>query len=89
MTSDPYLDNISALAAVVREMDAAVPALKHGACRHCREAIVFKPYWLDGKQPNPPIWSHLGSSTTCRTRPADWPADGWPHAEPLSTTPRS
>ncbi|MEO3856159.1 hypothetical protein [Acrocarpospora sp. B8E8] len=81
-----HVPDFAAAAAVVREMDAAVPAQGHGTCRHCDGPIVFKPYWLDGKLPNPPIWFHPDSGTTCNTRPKGWPADSWPHAEPLPAT---
>jgi hypothetical protein len=64
--------------------DARVATVDEGTCRHCGKPLVFKPYFLDGKQPNPPIWWHPHSNcTTCSTRPADWPkSSSWPTAEP-------
>lgn len=67
---------------LIADLDARVPTQAEGTCRHCGQPIVFKPYFLDGKQPNPPIWSHRGKVTTCSTRPAGW-RTGWPVAEPV------
>ena len=83
MSADPCIENISALAVAVHEMEDAAPTLKHGTCRNCGKPLVFKPFFLDGKQPNPPIWFHPHSGRTCSTRPADWPKDGWPCADPI------
>lgn len=66
----------------IEQENAKVPTVAEGTCRHCGKPIVFKPFFLDGKQPNPPIWFHPQAGTTCSTRPAGWPKDGWPHAEP-------
>jgi len=61
-------------------------------CVHCGEPIVFRPYFLDGKSPNPPVWWHpwpdrlggLGGGFTCNTRPEGWAGDSWPRATPPS-----
>lgn len=65
---------------------AAVPAIAEGTCRYCGKPIVFKPRWLDGKQPNPPVWLHPAAGITCSTRPTGWSTDSWPIAEPATAT---
>lgn len=65
----------------IAELDARVPSAAEGTCKHCDKPIVFKPYYLDGKRPNPPIWFHQPGSTTCSTRPKGW-RGRWPLAEP-------
>lgn len=51
-------------------------------CRNCGEVIVCKPYYLDGREPNPSIWFHPPGSRTCSTRPSSWQGDRWPTAVP-------
>lgn len=51
------------------------------ACQHCGQEIVYEPYFLDSKQPNPPVWAHSTGAKTCDTRPDGW-GGGWPMAEP-------
>ena len=75
-------DFIGEAAALVRGMDAAIPAQDRDTCAHCGEGLVFKPFFLDGKQPNPPVWFHDGSGRTCRTRPKGWRKQSWPCAVP-------
>ncbi|OLT24364.1 hypothetical protein BJF79_13555 [Actinomadura sp. CNU-125] len=57
-------------------------AAREAVCKHCGKPIVFAPYWLDARLPNPHIWFHPPGATTCSTRPDGWPEDDWPHAEP-------
>lgn len=56
-------------------------------CRHCTQHIIWQPWFLDGKQPNPPVWSHIHSGVkSCSSRSAGAPkSDLWPFAEPPST----
>lgn len=65
---------------------AKVPTEAESTCINCGQPIVFKPYWLDGKQPNPPVWWHPGAGFTCPTRPAGWRSTTWPMAEPTPQT---
>lgn len=71
---------------VIAALDARVPTEDTGTCRHCRKPIVFKPYYLDGKLPNPPIWWHPPGSVTCSTRPKGWRKRRWPTAEPVEAS---
>lgn len=60
--------------------------LREGTCEHCGKPIVFEPFFLDGKRPNPPIWFHPGGGKTCSTIPPGWTDPGWPRATPKETT---
>ncbi|MFD3535214.1 hypothetical protein [Streptomyces sp. NPDC058661] len=52
-------------------------------CQNCAKEIIWEPWFRDGKQPNPPVWSHTHSGTqSCSSRPDDWPHDRWPFAAP-------
>lgn len=54
-------------------------------CKHCGERIVFKPFFLDGREPNPPVWFHPNAGSTCSTRPESWDSGTWPRAEPADS----
>lgn len=32
-------------------------------CVNCEREIVFAPFFLDGKLPNPPMWTHVHSGS--------------------------
>jgi hypothetical protein len=69
----------------IASLDAAVPAESVSTCSNCGNAVVFKPYYLDGKESNPPIWFHPPGSVTCSTKPKGWRV-GWPTATPADQT---
>lgn len=60
------------------------PAGRETTCRHCGEVVEFAPYFLDGKEPNPPVWKHVAypGGRTCKTQPKGWRKQSWPVAEP-------
>jgi hypothetical protein len=66
---------------VISALDSLMPTQAVGICLHCDKPIVFKPYFLDGKLPNPPIWFHPPGSRTCATKPKGH-RSSWPIAEP-------
>lgn len=70
---------------LIADLDARVPSQADGMCRHCGGPVVFKPFFLDGKLPNPPRWFHRDGATTCATRPVGWRRDSWPVAEPAES----
>ncbi len=77
---------IPGAAELIAALDARIPAEDTGTCRHCTRPIVFKPYFLDGKKPNPAQWWHPPGSITCSTKPKGWRSRHWPTAEPLETS---
>lgn len=55
-------------------------------CRNCSGDLVFAPYFLDGREPNPPRWWHRASQTvTCSVQPK---GDKHPTAEPVTSIER-
>lgn len=50
-------------------------------CRHCGQPIVFKPYYLFPRGPNPPCWWHPPGSFTCAISGVP-EGQKWPVAEP-------
>lgn len=49
---------------------------KRDMCLNCNKPIVFEPYYLDGRLPNPAVWFHEGAGFTCGSAPArgkPWP----------------
>lgn len=56
-----------------------------GVCRHCRQAIVRRPYYLDRPATSPLVWVHGGQGIglqTCASVPDGWDGEDRPHAEP-------
>ncbi|MFD6363794.1 hypothetical protein ACFWFX_28720 [Streptomyces roseolus] len=57
-------------------------------CRYCGHEIVYQPWFLDGRNPNPPVWSHVKSGVkSCSTCPVGWEAGRWPFATPAVQDP--
>lgn len=48
---------------------------------NCGQPIVFKPFFLDGRLPNPPCWWHEEAGFTCPVSGVD-PDKPWPMATP-------
>lgn len=55
---------------------------ERSTCAHCGEPIVLGPWFLDGRLPNPSIWTHVGSGRTCASKAKDWKRPDWPSAAP-------
>lgn len=81
MSADPLGALLGQAGPLIRRLHDAVPDLATGECKWCRARVVYKPYFLDGKEPNPPRWFHTAGVTTCATAPKNW-RKGWPCAEP-------
>jgi hypothetical protein len=55
---------------------------ERSTCAHCGKPIILGPWFLDGRLPNPSIWTHVGSGRTCTSKAKDWKRPDWPSAQP-------
>ena len=55
---------------------------ERSSCANCGEPIVLGPWFLDGRLPNPSIWTHVGSGRTCAAKAKGWKRPDWPSAMP-------
>lgn len=62
---------------------------EQSTCAHCGKPIILGPWFLDGRVPNPSIWTHVGSGRTCVSKAKEWKRPDWPSAQPsmLQTEP--
>ena len=62
---------------------------ERSTCVHCGKPIILGPWFLDGRLPNPSIWTHVGSGRTCASKAKEWKRPDWPSAQPsmLKTEP--
>lgn len=62
---------------------------EQSTCAHCGKPIILGPWFLDGRLPNPSVWTHVGSGRTCASKAKDWKRPDWPSAQPsmLQTEP--
>jgi hypothetical protein len=58
---------------------------EQSTCAHCGKPIILGPWFLDGRLPNPSIWTHVGSGRTCASKAKDWKRPDWPSAQPSMT----
>lgn len=65
---------------------------ERSTCANCGDPIVLGPWFLDGRLPNPSVWTHVGSGFTCASRAKGWKRPDWPSAAPsmleVSPSPR-
>jgi len=55
---------------------------EQSTCAHCGEPIILGPWFLDGRLPNPSIWTHVGSGRACASKAPGWKPSDWPSAKP-------
>ena len=55
---------------------------ERSTCAHCGKPIILGPWFIDGRLPNPSIWTHVGSGRTCASKAKEWKRPDWPSAQP-------